>query len=111
MNELQLFEIAEHSPALDGPDQQDWHPVGAAPRSPGRHTARLRLVIHALPEGFLLVSQSSDHPNLDGDTWHPTLEEALAQAAQQFGTSAGQWQRIGAREPSGRTEVDTELRG
>ncbi|KAB8195634.1 hypothetical protein FKV24_005020 [Lysobacter maris] len=95
MNERPLFEIAEHALALDGPDQQDGHPVGAAPRPPHRHTARLRLVIHALPEGFLLVSQSSGHPHLDGDTWHPTLEEAFAQAAQQFGTSADQWKRVG----------------
>ncbi|WP_111267836.1 hypothetical protein [Marilutibacter maris] len=94
MNERPLFEIAEHSVAIDGLDPQDWLPAGAAPRPPHRHSAQLRLVIHALSEGFLLVSQSSGHPHLDGDTWHPTLEEAFAQAAQQFGTSAGQWQRI-----------------
>jgi hypothetical protein len=42
-------------------------------------------------DGFFLVSESSHLHFSGGDTWHPTLEEAMAQAEHQFGVKPSEW--------------------
>ena len=42
-------------------------------------------------EGFFLVSEPSHVHFSGGDTWHSTLEEAMAQAENEFGVKASEW--------------------
>ena len=72
-----------------GPDQPGWLPLEAA--APHAAETLLHLQIREEKEGFFLVSESS-HPHLGGgDTWHKTLEDAIAQAEFEFGVKASEW--------------------
>ena len=89
-----LFEIAEHSRTFDGPEFQAWLPGNAV--KPLGQVTHLRLRIFELSDGFSLVSESSNPSFRGGDTWHPTLIDAFAQATSAFGVGVGDWQRVAA---------------
>jgi hypothetical protein len=72
-----------------GPDQAGWLPPEAA--APHAKEATIDLEIIQNDDGFFLVSESS-HPHFGGgDTWHQTLDDAIAQAELQFGVQRSEW--------------------
>jgi hypothetical protein len=60
-----------------------------------------------MPEAeVLILRQDEDGASLDrytadgefvGDTWHPSEEEAVCQAAHEYGSALGQWEPIPSR--------------
>ena len=72
-----------------GPAQGGWlPPEAAAPQAP---ETTIDLQILEEKDGFFLVSESSHVHFRGGDTWHSTLEEAMAQAEHQFGVKPSEW--------------------
>ncbi len=72
-----------------GPAQTGWLPPEAT--APQAAEATIDLQILEEKDGFFLVSDSSHVHFSGGDTWHPTLEEAMAQAEHQFGVKPSEW--------------------
>ena len=90
---LVLFERTVALPETEAP--AGWFPENASEPPPRRGPARVDLEIHDLADtgaGYLLVATSSE-PTFNGDTWHPTLEEALEHARRSYGAPASEWQQ------------------
>jgi hypothetical protein len=75
--------------SFGGPAEAGWLPPGAAVPQAAETTIDLK--IHQEKDGFFLVSESSHVHFSGGDTWHPTLDEAMAQAEHQFGVKPSEW--------------------
>jgi hypothetical protein len=76
--------------SFGGPDHAGWLPPEAT--TPRAEEATIDLYIRETDEGFFLVSESS-HPNFPGgDTWHQTLDDAMAQAEFSFSVKPSEWQ-------------------
>jgi hypothetical protein len=75
--------------SFGGPAQAGWLPPGAAVPQAAAITIDLKILEEK--DGFFLVSQSNHVHFNGGDTWHPTLEEAMAQAEHQFGVKPPDW--------------------
>jgi hypothetical protein len=72
-----------------GSDQAGWLPPEAT--APRAEQTTIDLQIVQKDEGFFLVSHSS-HPHFgSGDTWHQTIDDAIAQAEFQFGVKRSEW--------------------
>jgi hypothetical protein len=85
-----IREIRGLKRSFGGPEQAGWLPPEAAP--PQTEQTTIDLHILQTDEGFFLVSESS-HPHFGGgDTWHQTLEDAMAQAEFQFAVKSSEWQ-------------------
>ena len=72
-----------------GPGQAGWLPPEATVPQAAETTIDLQILEEK--DGFFLVSDSSHVHFSAGDTWHPTLEEAMAQAEHQFGVKPSEW--------------------
>lgn len=63
----------------------------------GGRPIRLRpsktLVITQAPDGYSIDRYAADGATA-GDTWHPTFDEAIGQAAWEFGDLVGEWSAI-----------------
>jgi hypothetical protein len=71
------------------PDQGAWLPPEAA--APHAEEITIDLQIAHNDDSFFLISESS-HPHFSSsDTWHKTLEDAIAQAEFQFGVKPSEW--------------------
>ena len=68
-----------------------WRPPGSAPYASQPTSFDVELTISQAPEGVFLVAASADPSFVGGDTWHPSLEEAMAQAQFQFGVPNSSW--------------------
>jgi hypothetical protein len=72
-----------------GPAEAGWLAPGAAVPQAAETTIDLKILQEK--DGFFLVSESS-HVHFSGvDTWHPTLDEAMAQAEHEFGVKPSEW--------------------
>ena len=74
-------------------DHRGWLPPGAATPEP---TPAYDLLLEIADDGdgsYYLFSQRSDG-EFRTDTWHQSLEEALAQALAQFGVQADEWSEV-----------------
>ena len=77
------------------------HSIGQRPADPVEApeilqrlpSARLLLIQRDSPEGVELVRFSASG-DFGGDTWHPTVQEAIDQAAFEFGGSVRDWERL-----------------
>jgi hypothetical protein len=75
--------------SFGAPAQTGWLPFEAMAPQAAENTIDLRILDEK--DGFFLVSESSHLHFSGGDTWHPTLEEAMAQAEHQFGVKPSEW--------------------
>jgi hypothetical protein len=89
---MRLLKKAKCTLILGGPDS-GWRPDGSAPYSTTEQN--LSLEIRGSADGYFLVSTPEDG-GASSDTWHPSLEEAMAQAEFQFGVPASEWQEVNA---------------
>ena len=85
-----IREIRGLKRSFGGRDQTGWLPPEAAP--PHAEETTIDLHIAETDEGFYLVSESSHSQFSGGDTWHQTLDDAMAQAEFQFGVKPSEWQ-------------------
>jgi hypothetical protein len=77
---------------VGGDDHQGWLPPGAAqPRPEPVREVTFNLEILFDGHGWFLVFDSDD-PELHGDTWHQSIEDAERQAKVDFGIEPSQWQ-------------------
>ncbi len=75
-----------------GERHRGWLPPGAAvPQSTPVQQYLLDFIIEEEGNGFLLISKTSDGEDIK-DTWHPSVEKAVAQAQFQFGIKPEEWQ-------------------
>ena len=75
--------------SFGGPNQAGWLAPEAVP--PYAQETTINLQIEQNDDGFFLISESS-HPHFSsGDTWHKTLDDAVAQAEFQFGVKPSEW--------------------
>ena len=81
--------------AVGGETSSGWLPSNAAtslPTQPGQLTFDVRILEG--PAEFILEWQSADG-DYSNDSWHATIEEARAEAMEQFGIAASEWKAIG----------------
>ena len=94
-----MVEILKTSFVVDlaAPVNSGWLPAGSAPaREQDSKLAIVRLSIAQDGDAFYLFS-SSEHPDFHcGDTFHQSVEDAVAQAEDQFGVSKENWQPVAA---------------
>jgi hypothetical protein len=84
-----IKEIRGLKRSFGGPSQAGWLPSEAT--VPQTAETIIDLQILEEKDGFFLVSESSHVHFSGGDTWHPTLEEAMAQAEHEFGVKPSEW--------------------
>ena len=84
---MRILKRAHCTLNLGGPDS-GWRLAGSAPYV--MQTQSLTLEIHHSDDGFFLYSFPSDG-GAPADTWHPSLDEALAQAQSEFGVEPSDW--------------------
>lgn len=87
--------VSGHVVRVGGDQHSGWLPEGASTPlpTPARAVA-FDIEIQFDDSGYLLCYESREG-DLYGDTWHPTLEEAEAEAAERFGVTADHWQAPG----------------
>ena len=77
---------------VGGDQHSGWLPEGAATPLP-THARDVAFDIEIQFDGFgYFLCYASQAGDLYGDTWHETLEEAEAEAAEWFGVGREQWQ-------------------
>ena len=86
--------INSHRVRVGGEQHSGWLPEAAATPlpTPARDVA-FNLEIQFDGSGYLLC-YASEAGDLYGDTWHQTLDDAEAQAAEWFGVEPDQWQEV-----------------
>ena len=77
---------------IGGETPSGWLPPNASePRpSPGQEV-EYNIEIEDLSDGFILLYEATDGSGWS-DTWHPTLEEAMEVAEEDFGVHRSDWQ-------------------
>jgi hypothetical protein len=89
---MRLLKMAKCTLNLGGPNS-GWRPQGAAPYS--TKSLALTLEIRSSDDGVFLIS-IPEGGGASGDTWHPSVEEAMSQAEAQFGVPPGAWKEMPA---------------
>jgi hypothetical protein len=79
--------------SFGGRAQAEWLAPGAAVLQAAGTTIDLKILQEK--DGFSLVSESSHVHFSGGDTWHPTLEDMMAQAEHQFAAPSRRHRRTG----------------
>jgi hypothetical protein len=87
---MRVLKRARCTLEFGGPDS-GWRPPGSAPYT--TQSQLLTLEIHDSDDGFFLYS-IPDGGGMIGDTWHPTLDDALSQAESQFGVAQSEWVEV-----------------
>lgn len=78
-----------------GEPQSGWRPVGSTPFPPEPvERITIELTLSETEEGFFLQSGSDSARYSGGDSWHPSLDDALSQAHTQFGASPDSWSDV-----------------
>jgi hypothetical protein len=72
-----------------------WFPIGAEPPLAEIEIAFVELHIRQTSNGYFLESTSSNQ-HFNGDTWHQSYEQAVAQAQTQFGVTSNAWADVAA---------------
>jgi hypothetical protein len=79
--------------SLGGATHAGWLPRNASePRPTPVREVEFNIEIVDLGDGFLLQYEALDGSEVS-DTWHPTLEDAMQVAAEDFGVHRSDWQR------------------
>jgi hypothetical protein len=77
---------------IEGTNHSGWLPPGAS--QPQRTPARSVTVwISHQPDGYYLFTADGDHMF---DSWHQTLDDAIAQAHLHYGVAAEEWEPVAA---------------
>ena len=77
---------------IGGETHTGWLPQNAAqPRPSSVREVEYSIEIEDLGDGFLLLYEATDGSE-HSDTWHPTLEEAMEVAEEDFGVQRRDWE-------------------
>ena len=77
---------------IGGETHTGWLPPNAAqPRPSPVREVEYNIEIEAEGDGFTLTYEATDGSGWS-DTWHPTLEEAMEVAEEDFGVHRSEWQ-------------------
>jgi hypothetical protein len=90
---MKILKRARKADGLGGEPHGGWLPPGAASPEP-TPVRDLLLEIGSDGEGgYYLLSQAADG-GTRADTWHESVDEAIAQAREQFGIRADAWHDV-----------------
>ena len=77
-----------------GEEHAGWLPTGVStPRATPVERVRMDLEIHQVDGGYLLTWDGHDEEHR-GDTWHLTVEDAMAQARASFDVDPAEWETL-----------------
>jgi hypothetical protein len=90
--ELTVVKATRYTVVFGGEAHSGWLPPGAAmpARTPERVVDLELRILQNGSDGFLLEWAGPTAAD-SGDTWHPTIEEALEQAEASFGIKPSDW--------------------